>query len=152
MKIRMKGEPAAARKKKGYIDNQLPPIIIGLLLMVGAVRYIMIPENLTEMSSLRGGLILLFSVPFFVFGFWSNWVSVTSPESPFNKHMSPFFLGGLVVGALGYGAWCFYSTHLKVLVYFFVPAAVFVAGLSIYLETVRLKDIGGEPPRGSTEP
>ncbi|MFC1523908.1 hypothetical protein ACFL6N_03875 [Thermodesulfobacteriota bacterium] len=80
-----------------------------------------------------------------------NWDSVQYPESPFNRHVSPFLLGALVIGVLGYAAWKFYSTPLKVFTYLFIPAAIIVVGLSIYLENISLKQSAGSDESGKVQ-
>jgi hypothetical protein len=89
-------------QEDGYIDSQLPPVILGILLLVGLVHMITSPEFDTRSSIWMPylGVVIIYAI--LAFGYYSNMSSLECPESPFNKHQSPLFLGIIIIGGMAY--------------------------------------------------
>lgn len=118
--------------QKGYIDLQTPLIIIGVILIVGLVHYLAITETLSFLSYLA--VAIIFAV--FGFAFYVNIDSLKCPESPFNKHTSPYFIACCVIASLGYGIWKLYNGPHTVFIYIFcigITITVIYAILSAFL-------------------
>ena len=126
--------------QNGYMDAQLPPIIIGAILFVGLVHVINTPEDSSKYSPVLIYLGFLVPAALFVLGCYMNKESLECPESPFNKHVSPILIATIIIGSLGYGIWRIYSTPYKLLVFFF--AAGIIASIVTCVLLIRSRFFG----------
>ena len=124
------------KNQKGYMDLQTPPIIIGLVLTVGLTHFLASTEMVPILSYL--GVVIIFAV--FALGFYMNIDSLKCPESPFNKHTSPFFIAFLVIGSLAYGIWKLYKGPHAVFLYIFGIGICLTVIYAVYALSLRSKN------------
>ncbi|MFC1886469.1 hypothetical protein ACFLZM_05375 [Thermodesulfobacteriota bacterium] len=129
-------------KEDGYIDTQLTPVFIGILLLIGLVHLVTNPEFSMKSPSLMiyPGVAVISAI--FAFGYYSNMSSLECPESPFNKHMSPFFISVITIAGLAYAIWKVNKTPFHHLIFIFgalIAAAIFMA---VYITIRSNKDSG----------
>ena len=124
------------KNQKGYMDLQTPPIIIGVVLTVGLIHHLVKSETLSLLSYLA--VAIIFAV--FALGFYMNIDSLKCPESPFNKHTSPFFIAFLVIGSLAYGIWKLYKGPHAVFLYIFGIGMAITVVYLIYAKSQRNED------------
>ena len=119
-------------RQTGYMDNQMPPILIGILLVVPVVNYVATAGPMTGLSAAVVYLVVVLAFASFSWGIYLNIDSLRYPESPFNKHTSPVVIGVLVAGCLGYSAWTLRGGQLDGLVYLFAAGAVAAMAAMLY--------------------
>lgn len=106
MKFRTVGDPVKLRsRQRGYMDNQLPPVVIGLVLVVGAVSYLSGTPGAGAVAAAGVYLVVALGLAAIAWGVYLNKESLKHPESPFNKHTSPWLIAAVVIGGLGHAAW-----------------------------------------------
>ena len=132
-------------EEDGYIDAQLPAVIIAILLLIGLVHLLTNPESTLGPSSLLPYVGLAFIFAVLIFGYYSNMSSLKCPESPFNKHVSPFFLGLVIIGGFIYAAWEVNKSPYHHLVYVFSVMIGIAFCMAIYLGHLRTKALGKTP-------
>lgn len=139
-------------EEDGYIDSQFPAVITAILLLIGLVHLITHPESSLKSSSLLPyvGLAVIFAI--LTFGYYSNMSSLKCPESPFNKHVSPFFLGLVIIGGFIYAAWKVNKSPYQHLVYVFSVLIGIAFCIAIYLGHIRTKTLGKTPKPETRSP
>lgn len=123
------------------MDNQMPPILIGIVLDVAVVNYVATAGQMTGLSEFGVYLVVLLAFACFSWGIYLNMESLRYPESPFNKHTSPVFVAVMVGGCLGYSAWTVRGATLDGLVYVFAAGAL--AAFAAMALTLRQKHRNG---------
>lgn len=121
------------RREEGYIDIQLPPVILGAIMLVATVHAIAASELQLTVSSVAPYLFTALSLLFFGFGIYVNLDSLGHEESPFNQHQSPLTILALVFGSLLYAIWRLYGTPFDLLFYILIAAVVAAIVEIIYL-------------------
>lgn len=87
------------------MDNQLPPIIIGALLILPVAGNAPPAGALSDLPPPAVYVLVVLGLACFSWGMYLNAESLKYPESPFNKHTSPWLLAVIVIGCLGFSAW-----------------------------------------------
>ena len=126
-------------KEAGYIDIQLTTVIIGILLLVGLVHLVSNPEFSIKYPSLLLYPGVVVALAILGFGYYVNMSSLKCPESPFNQHVSPLFITGIIIGGLAYAMWKINKSPYHHLLFVFGTAIVAAIFISVYLENIRTK-------------
>ena len=126
-------------KEAGYIDIQLTPVVIGILLLVGLVHLVSNPEFSIKYPSLLlyPGVVVVLTI--LGFGYYSNMSSLKCPESPFNKHVSPLFIAGIIIGGLAYAMWKVNKSPYHNLMFLFGALIVAAGFMALYLGYIQKK-------------
>ena len=117
------------------MDLQTPPVIMGVVLTVGLTHYLASTETVPLLSYL--GVAVIFAV--FALGFYMNIDALKAPESPFNKHASPFFIAFWAIGSLAYGMWKLHNNQHTVFLYIFGVGIGITVIYSVYASSLRSK-------------
>ena len=113
-------------KQTGYMDMQMTPALIGVILMLMFVGTITDPEFNLDKALLGYSIYLFLATAALLYGFAMHIDSLRYPESPFNKHTSPLLMTPLCAGPLAYAAYRFYKAGM-------LPGVIVYAALSLLL-------------------
>lgn len=118
--------------QRGYTDNKLPPVFIGVVLVIGVVSY---PSNEAQNAGLPAVgvyLAVLLGLAAIAWGITLHIDSLKYPESPFNKHTSSWLIGFVLAAGLGHAAWTAYGGPHSELAYLLVGAIVIALLVMIF--------------------
>lgn len=123
-------------RQAGYLDMQLTPALVGMVLMLIFTSTITDPDFNLEKGLLGYSIYLFLATAALLYGFAMHIDSLRYPESPFNKHTSPLFMTLLCSIPLAYVAYRFYRSGMLpgVIVYAALTLLVVVAaiGFAVY--------------------
>ena len=136
---------AGRRTQRGYLDNQLPPVIIGALMTLIAAGAASPSGPASNLPGVAVYLLAVLGLACFSWGMYLNAESLKYPESPFNKHVSPWLIGVIAVAALGHSAWTTFEGRYAALSYVFAAALVATLGHTLRLANRRK---GGKRKQG----
>jgi len=108
----------------GYMDMQMTPAMIGVVLTLVVAGMITSPDADAERNLLKLGIFLVLATGALLYGFAMHIYCLGYPESPFNKHSSPLFMTPLCAGPLAFVAYKFYKTDM-------LPGAIVYAALAV---------------------
>ena len=103
----------AFKRQAGYMDAQMTPAMIGLVLLYVLVGQIESPEFDLDKDLIKFSVFLFLATAALLYGFVMHLYALGYPESPFNKHSSAIFMTLLCAGPLAYMAYRFYSLDMQ---------------------------------------
>ena len=112
------------RLQSGYMDMQVTPAMIGVVLLYVLMGLVNSPEFDLDKDLLKLSVFLLLATAALLYGFAMHLYALGYPESPFNKHSSSLFMTVLCAGSLGYVAYRFYGLSMQ-------PGAILYAALCL---------------------
>ena len=134
-------------KQAGYMDMQMTPALIGVILMLMFVGSITDPDFNLDQDLLAYSIYLFLATAALLYGFVMHIDSLRYPESPFNKHTSPLFMTLLCAGPLAYAAYRFYRAAMLAGVIVYAVLALLLVATAIGVAVYRSDD--EQPPAES---
>ena len=93
------------RREEGYINIQLPPVILGVIILLGIAHLLTNPDFSSSVPSYLPYLVVVFALSLFGLGIFLTMQTWKYPESPFNQHTSPLAMFGIIFSSLAYAMW-----------------------------------------------
>jgi hypothetical protein len=118
-----------AGKQAGYMDMQVMPAMIGVVVLLATLGLVSNPEFDLDNNLLLFSAFMLLGTAALLYGFAMHIYALGYPESPFNKHTSPALMTVLCGGPLIFAACRFYSAGIR-------PGLILYAILSLLVISV----------------
>jgi hypothetical protein len=118
------------RTQSGYMDTQVTPAMIGVVLIYIVMEQVISPEFNLDEDILKLAVFLSVATAALLYGFVMHIYALGYPESPFNKHNSSVFMTLLCAGSLAYVAFRFYELEIKTGFIVYAVLCLLVVGLN----------------------
>ena len=126
-------------KQTGYMDMQVMPAMIGVVLTLVVAGMITSPGLDLDKDLVKLCIFLLLATAALLYGFAMHLYCLGYPESPFNKHSSPLFMTPLCSGPLAIVAYKFYRTDMLTGAIIYAVLALLVIAAAIGFAMQRAK-------------
>ena len=126
-----------AGKQAGYMDMQLMPAVMGIVILIGALGLITNPEFNPDNGWLLISVVMFLGTGALLYGYAMHLYALGYPESPFNKHTSPLFMTILCAGPLAFAAYRFYSADMRAGFILYAVLSLLVLMVSFGLAFIR---------------